>query len=85
MRRSPLRLAPTLAATALLLVSCSSSKEVNSPGISAGSSAPQFASTMRPSGVRPYSLTTSSAAMTSIAAPSVICELLPGVTLPIPG
>ena len=50
--------------------------------ISAGSSAPQFASTMRPSDFSPYSSTTSSAAMTSIAAPSVICELLPGVTLP---
>ena len=50
--------------------------------ISAGSSAPQLESTMRPSGFRPYSFTTSSEARISIAAPSVTCELLPAVTLP---
>jgi len=50
--------------------------------ISAGSSAPQWVSTMRPSGCNPYSRTTSPEARMSIAAPSVTCELLPAVTLP---
>ena len=39
-------------------------------------------STMRPMGFRSCFFTASSEARTSHAAPSVICELLPGVTLP---
>ncbi len=47
-----------------------------------GSSADQWLSTIRAFGVRPCFFTASSDATITQEAPSVICEELPGVTLP---